>query len=395
MTLPASKSLHQRVVHGEIAGMVDSPTPQHSSSTNVTTAGSSNFNTLSGGTQQRQRQRRQRRPRNHHHHRKSLQTTKLDGLTTATSLSSTSESESSPSSPASSPPSRSRSLSENEADGADNPGDPLLFPPQCVRPLAAVPNNNSFKYADSAEITNATLRKGCLIPEQGQGQGQGEAPPLPTKVKIGRGMSVSEYANNRNSEAIAASSIDPFANIPYATLSRKSADNAAEKRKSNSSMLNCFDPLTQRHLAAAATAGDGCVGSNNNGVFLGQDGQVAFLPPSDSIPDILQTLNAQQQLTDPSSAFRANGSQSLTRTGHIPREVMALYAKVDLKKDPRPTKGTLIVNELSNLWPGGQSEVEEKVTGSEKRLLGGSKARRDEEGRDCYPVGGNGDQSNV
>ena len=134
-------------------------------------------------------------------------------------------------------------------------------------------------------------------------------------------MSVSEYAGNRNnSEAIAASSIDPFANIPYATLSRKSADSAAaEKRKSNSSMLNCFDPLTQRHLAAN---GEGH--GNNNGVFLGQDGQVAFLPPSDSIPDILQTLNGQQphQLMN-DSGLRANGSQSLTRTGHIPREVMA------------------------------------------------------------------------
>ena len=103
----------------------------------------------------------------------------------------------------------------------------------------------------------------------------------------------------------------------------------------------------------------------------------------------------QQQLMN-DSGLRANGSQSLTRTGHIPREVMALYAKVDLKKDPRPTKGTLIVNELSNLWPGGQDEAgEDKVTGSEKRLLGGSKATREQDGRDCYPVGENSGQSNV
>ena len=79
--------------------------------------------------------------------------------------------------------------------------------------------------------------------------------------------------------------------------------------------MTCFDPLQKQQLHPAGEPPP--VGS------AAEDGQIILLS-SESIPDILQTLEAS------------------------PRDVMALYAKVE-KKSNGGGGGGVIVNELSNL----------------------------------------------
>ena len=218
-------------------------------------------------------------------------------LTTATSLSSSSPTSvvTSPSSNPSSP-----SITSSEEDGGVNK---KLLPLNNFNnnvnnhynnnndmPTDEIPKLTSFKYADKLDIANVTLRKGCLQPEQEQNT---SSPQVSQKQQLAR--------------------------IPYATMQRRIRNSA----------INFFDPLE--------SVQEGQEDSGNK-----EEGQIILLPASDSIPDILQTLSSTSKGTNPNLKH----CLSLTRSGQIPRDVMALYAKVE--KGNGGDKG-VIVNELSNL----------------------------------------------
>ncbi|XP_059089371.1 uncharacterized protein LOC131885361 isoform X1 [Tigriopus californicus] len=293
------------------------------------------------------RPRRLRRLRPNLTHRKSLPQSRLDGLTTATSLSSSSA-PSTPESPCSISSRRGSNPGSEEEHESDDTN---------LKHLSHGQSNDgpTFKYADARDIAKATLRKGCLQPER--------------LARVPNPHGGHDYANVQRS-AMASAAIDPFANIPYATLSRKSSNfllaggvqnyNSTQGNKSNSSIMNYFDPLKGTMVSTDEQHG-------GQYPYHLEDGQIILLPPSDSIPDILQTASATNK------AEKGRHALSLTRSGNLPKEVMALYAKGDLakcggtdpSKPPPAPKKSLIVNELSNLWhPTESSDMERWKTGN-------------------------------
>ncbi len=143
---------------------------------------------------------------------------------------------------------------------------------------------NSFRYADVNDIATASLRRGCLRPDV---------------------------------------QLPGYANLPGLTNGHPRMQ---ENDATSSSIMTCFDPLQKGPQNAPSNIST-VENVDNDQVANDEDGRIILLS-SESIPDILQTLDQQQ-----------------TSLGASPRrDVMALYAKVEKKP-----AGGVIVNELSHL----------------------------------------------
>lgn len=174
----------------------------------------------------------------------------------------------------------------------------------------------AFRYADSKEIATATLRRGCLQPE--------------------RLRSAEEAADDQAGRKV------PNSSSPSA-CSAQQKQLANGNHVSSPSIMNCFDPLRCSEL-------DGDTSK-----------LVVALPPADAaqtVPDILQ----QQQQTSAQAQL-------------LPREVLALYAKVE-KRPVESTAATngeepnrVIVNHLSTFLNDLSSSPRKTHTGEEKALI--------------------------
>ena len=287
-----------------------------------------------------------------------------DGLTTATSISSSTPS-----------PASSVSGGGGEGEGGEDEDEMTketnnkVSGLDCVRTQfdRSLPNLclllfcvQAFRYADAKDIAGASLRKSCLQPQKATNAASTTMSPPPVRFN--------PSLHHEDDEDAAAVGLVRHNNIhfPYATLGGRGrgaggGGGGKDKNARLAEEVNYFDPLMHCN---------------------GEEGQIILLPPSDSIPDILQGSSPSPHKGGHNHAGggRGGGShhQSLTRSGKIPRDVMALYNAKVCSSSSRDNNGSdiaagkcvIVKNDLSV----GGGESKNGSGGGDKRNNGGKAA---------------------